>query len=88
MLGQLGLVLSSLPSVATLPFVSVSQLTFVVSLLAFAGCLHWMVPWQVALAAFSVAAGPARSVPGPVPSPQVSSSPAPTTIHMAHPILM
>jgi len=25
------------------------QLALVVSLLAFAGCLHWMVPWQVAL---------------------------------------
>ena len=77
------------------------QLALVVSLLAFAGCLHWMVPWQVALAAvaqpFLVAgtkgpgasgSAPAQSVPAPVPLPQASSGGLPTTIHMAHPILM
>ena len=75
-----------------MPSVLASQLPFVVSLLAFAGCLHWIVPWQVALAAvvqpFVVAGGPARSVSGAVPLPQVPSLPVPKTIHMAHPILM
>ena len=43
--GQLGSAFRAMPSTWS------RQLALVVSLLAFAGCLHWMVPWQVALAA-------------------------------------